>query len=128
MYDYLKSMKEDITEALENDYLYHYETPNAMAEDYDNIYNDLWLDDSVTGNGSGSYTFNRSEAKDYVLDNTDLLKEAYEEFGSLESLGTDFCSDDYEKMDVTIRCYLLSEALSDVIDDFKYWYELDHEL
>lgn len=77
----------------------------------------LWADDSVTGNCSGSYTFNSAKAKEYVMDNTDLLKESYEEFGCIDTLGNDFIEENYEKMDVTIRCYILSDCISNALDE-----------
>lgn len=77
----------------------------------------LFCEDKVTGNGSGSYTFSRFKAKEYVMDNTDLLKEAYEEFGCIDTLGNDFIEENYEKMDVTIRCYILSDCISNALDE-----------
>ena len=74
----------------------------------------LWVDDSVTGNGSGSYTMNTWEAEENLCHNLDLLGEALEEFG---------CSPDYlakngaEACDVTIRCYLLWQCIEKVLDD-----------
>ena len=53
-------------------------------EELEEIANDeLWVDDSVTGNGSGSYTFNREAAKEYVTrsdDGMDTLRDAVCDF------------------------------------------------
>ena len=91
----------------------------------------LWADDSVTGNCSGSYTFNYAKAKEYVLDNTDLLKESIEEFDSKDKLIDWFFDDDYESMDVAIRCYVLGSCINDALDeiDRKYndFYGVDRE-
>ena len=74
----------------------------------------MFISDSVTGNASGSYTFNTWQAEENLCHNLDLLKEACEEFGSdcniLESA---------EGCDVTIRCYLLSSALHEVLDELE---------
>lgn len=80
---------------------------------------DLFIDDSVTGNASGSYTFNSFIAKEYVLDNIDLLKESYECFDSIESLGNDFINEEWEHMDVTIRLYLLGSCIHEAIEEIK---------
>lgn len=45
---------------------------------------ELWTADSVTGNGSGSYTFSTWKAEEYLAHNWDILTEALEEFGMLE--------------------------------------------
>lgn len=108
--------------------IYNYITENygdikSELEDrdtfYESLYDQMFIDDSVTGNASGSYTFNRYQAREYILENEDLLREAYESFCQLDSLGDDFINEDYEKMDVTIRCYLLGGCLNDVLDDLE---------
>lgn len=63
---------------------------------------------SVTGNASGSYTFNTWKAEEYLCHNLNLLAEANEEFGS----NSDILSDGAEVCDVIIRCYLLSRAIN----------------
>ena len=77
------------------------------------LYDILWTEDSVTGNGSGSYTFNREEAGNNLIGNFDLLSEVFEEFGGAEELikkGEEAC-------DVSIRCYLLGGAIDEVVDE-----------
>lgn len=113
MYDYREAMKNDIQEAIENYNLSDYED---LDEAYEALYDDLWTDDSVTGNGSGSYTFNRAQAREYVLDNMDLVGEACKEFGVDGAiLGQKFMEEDYEYLDVTLRCFLLGEILTEVL-------------
>lgn len=115
-YNYMNAMTEDI-----RDYI----TENINREDYtedrdglEEYLNDtLWTEDSVTGNASGSYTFNRETAKEYVLDNIDLLKEAYTEFREKENIADVICDEDWESADVTIRCYLLGQAIAEALDD-----------
>ena len=118
-YNYRLEIKNDIYNYITE----NYEDIKSELEDrdsfYETLYDDLFIDDSVTGNASGSYTFNRYQAREYILDNEDLLREAYECFCQLDSLGDDFINEDYEKMDVTIRCYLLGECLNDVLDDLE---------
>ena len=74
----------------------------------------------MTGNGSGSYTFNRATAKEYVEDNMDLCLDACKEFGvdgadAFEKL----CSGEWEYFDVTIRCYLLGECIAAALDELE---------
>lgn len=77
------------------------------------LYDRLWVEDSVTGNASGSYTFNTYMAEEYLCHNIDLLKEALYEFG-YDKISLDKSA---EWFDVTIRCYVLSDAIGDIIDE-----------
>lgn len=121
-YDYYKAVKADVLDYIkENVDLSEYETLDELE---DELNDELWTADSVTGNASGSYTFDAWEAEENVCHNLDLLGEALAEFG---------CDPDYlsnngaEAADVTIRCYLLgsaiAEALQDIADDFDAAHE-----
>lgn len=115
-YNYLEELKSDVKNYIKevaSDYM----DCEDMDELRDELYDNLWDEDSVTGNGSGSYTFNREKAKEYVSDNMDLMVEAYKDFDSIESLVDDLEALDFETIDVTIRCYLLSQALDEVLED-----------
>jgi len=121
MYDYLDSMKQDILDELD-------EYPRDVGEsreDYERRLNDeLWANDSVTGNGSGSYTFSTWQAREYVQDwdrngdrNWDYLLDAVNEFGiGKAEFGTHLLDEDWEWCDVTIRCYLLGQAITKALD------------
>ena len=128
-YDYYANVKDDVLTYI-NDEI----RPGEFwdLDELESYLNDeLFCDGSVTGNGCGSYTRNRSQAKEYVLDNTDLLKESIEEFDSKDKLIDWFFDDDYESMDVTIRCYVLGSCINDTLDeiDRKYndFYGVDRE-
>lgn len=116
-YDYLEAMKSDVLD-------YIREEVNAGEfsdrEDLENKLNDdLFINDSITGNASGSYTFNSYTAKEYVFDNIDLLNEAITEFCEDDVIGEKFLNEEWEWMDVTIRCYLLGQAISEALDDIE---------
>lgn len=119
MYDYREAMTEDVKEWIkENVDLTEWTEDREGLEQQLN--DDLWTADSVTGNGSGSYTFNRVQASLYVLDNMDLLQEAIEEFATdPATVGDKFISEDWEWFDVTIRCYLLGSIISDVLNEME---------
>lgn len=122
MYDYEMAVREDVQQAIEDNYTED-EIIQHLAEDRDGwqeeLYDDLWVDDSVTGNASGSYTFNSYTAGANLVGNWGLLLEALEEFGdSSENViekGEEWC-------DVTIRCYVLGGALSSVLDEYEERY------
>lgn len=121
-YNYLEQIKKDINEYLCDNY-----TDGALREKlYDKeafseeLHEELWVSDAVTGNASGSYTFNTYLAEEYIAHNLDLLREAFDEFcddySSALAKGAEFC-------DVVIRCYLLDQAITQVLNDLEdeYW-------
>ena len=116
MYDYLESIKDDVIDSIKCDVELKKFTDRDELEEYLN--EELFDCDRVTGNASGSYTFNRAQAQEYIIDNMNLLNEACDEFETdAETVGEWFLSEDWEKMDVTIRCYLLSQAIGEALDD-----------
>ena len=111
-YDYNEAIREDVKEYIKNEIDLEEWRGNrdGLEEKLNHL---LWMVDSVTGNASGSYTFNTYEAEENICHNLDLLAEACEEFG----VSMDVLKDGAEACDVTIRCYLLSGAISDVLDE-----------
>lgn len=119
MYDYREAMTEDVKEWIEEN-VDLTEWTEDMEGLEQQLNDDLFTADSVTGNGSGSYTFNRVQASLYVLDNMDLLQEAIDEFSTdPATVGDKFISEDWEWFDVTIRCYLLGSIISDVLNEME---------
>lgn len=112
-YNYLESVKEDVKEYIKNEIELSDCTDRDELEEY--LDDTLWDQDSVTGNASGSYTFNTWQAEENICHNLDLLAEAMEEFCCEENpaeKGAEWC-------DVTIRCYLLNQAILEVLDDME---------
>lgn len=114
MYNYYENVKNDVENYIKENKEYFKATD---LEELEKELNDqCWINDSVTGNCSGSYTFNTYEAEKNLNGNWDLLQEALEEFG---------CSDvnpikrDAEWCDVTIRCYVLSQAISSLLEQME---------
>lgn len=124
-YNYLEAVTSDAKHViLENLDSWDFNDRDELEE----IANDkLWTDDSVTGNASGSYYFNSWYAEEDICHNWDLLEEAIDEFGG----DTDILRQGAEACDVTIRCYLLGQAISAAIDelenDGKITYPCDDE-
>lgn len=115
-YNYEEAVKEDVEQYISDNYdeeelIEKLADRDSFVEELDDI---LWAEDSVTGNGSGSYTFSTYKAEEYLCHNLDLLVEAVENFGGdmMETIkrGAENC-------DVTIRCNLLAQAISDVVDN-----------
>lgn len=109
-YEYLQNETEDVINYLKENYSIQTlsaKTSKDRDSFCDQLEDALYTEDSVTGNGSGSYTFNQIEAEQNLVSNWDLLKEAITE------LGPDFdpLAAGPEACDVLIRCYLLPEAI-----------------
>ena len=115
-YDYLEAVKEDVKSYIENEVELSDYSSREELESYLN--DELFVNDSVTGNGSGSYTFNTWQAEENICHNLDLLAEALEEFGCDEN----YLKKGAEACDVTIRCYLLGQAISEVLDKMEIDY------
>lgn len=112
-YNYYEAMKADVTDYIRNNIdLSDYEDRDEAEEA---LHDELWTADSVTGNGSGSYTFSTYKAEENLCHNLDLLAEACEEFGS----DMDILKSGAEACDVTIRCYLLGQTIAEVLDEME---------
>lgn len=113
-YEYLEQVTSDVKDYIvENIDLDNYEDCEELS---DYLNDALWIEDSVTGNASGSYYCNAWRAEEALTHNWDLLEEALEEFGegnlNAISKGAEWC-------DVTIRCYLLGRAISDALEELE---------
>lgn len=104
-YDYYSALVADIEQYIKDNDI------TADNADYNELYDKLFVEDSVTGNASGSYTFNRYRAEEYLCHNLELYVDACNEFGIEPVIK------EAEIMDVTIRCYLLGSALEAVLYD-----------
>lgn len=110
-YNYLEAVKERVALYIEDEVSFEdFEDRDELEEHLNDV---LWAEDSVTGNASGSYYCNAWKAADALAHNWDILQEALENFGDdsnpIEE-GEEWC-------DVIIRCYLLPDAISEVLDE-----------
>jgi hypothetical protein len=126
-YNYREAVAADILDYIRDNYTA--EEIRANLEDFrfrweEELRDDLWICDSVTGNASGSYYCNAYRAAEALAYNWDLLRDALYEFGFDDvnpiDKGEEWC-------DVTIRCYLLGECLAEVLDDLEEEIEREQE-
>lgn len=112
-YNYLEQVTSDAKEAILE---YMDEWDFSSRDELEQIAADeLWANDDVTGNASGSYYCNTWKAEEAICHNWDLLGEAIDEFGG----DTDILQQGAESCDVTIRCYLLGQAISAALDELE---------
>lgn len=116
-YDYYNAIREDVMKAIRERYDADElrEKMEDRARFAEELNDDLWTDDAVTGNGSGSYWFNSHKAAEALMFNLDLLGEAAEELGG----DMDVLKNGAEACDVTIRCYLLWWGIDKALDDLE---------
>ena len=119
-YNYLENVKADVKAWIEYNMDLAHDVYEGTFEDRDDIEeylnNTLWTEDSVTGNASGSYTFSTYEAEENLCHNWELIEEVAQEFG-YEPIITSSYEHSAEWWDVTIRCYLLGQAIAEVLDE-----------
>lgn len=117
IYDYRNAMREDVKEAV-SDFLQYNDVKDFSDIDdlRERMYDEFFTKDSVTGNGSGSYTFSTWQAEENLCHNTELLGEALQEFGC----DANYLEKGAEACDVIIRCYMLPEILGEVLGEMEY--------
>lgn len=112
-YDYLENVKEDVRNYIEENKIV---VTSSNREEVEQELNDtLFVNDRVTGNASGSYTFSTWQAEENLCHNFELLTEALNEF----CCDLSYLEKGAEACDVTIRCYLLGQAISEVLDEIE---------
>lgn len=123
MYDYKKAMKEDIKNYIIDNYMEP--QPGMTRDDYVEILeDDLWDVDEITGNGPYYYA-SEDECASYIGYGISELIEVFDEYGY------EFTKDMREKLkreparfvDCIIRCHLLNECVSEVVDELHYKWE-----
>lgn len=117
-YDYKEAMVEDIKDYInENINLDEFESRDELEE---TLNDDLWVEDSVTGNGSGSYTFDSHKSYENLKGDSnamDYIRDLVVSYGiSNDTVAEKFLDEDYEYWDVSIRCYLLGECIGEALD------------
>lgn len=121
-YDYMNAVCDDVREYIENEIDAADWTGDREGLE-EKLNDDLFVDDSVTGNASGSYFCNAYRAKEAFMSDPkaeDYFAECCTDFGmDAAEVGKHFIRGDYEYFDVTIRCYLLGQAISEVLNELE---------
>lgn len=107
--DYMTAVKAGALEAVEE--------YGGDFEEWESVYDALFVDDSVTGNGSGSYTFSRAEAAENVAGiiwDEDFAKRC-RDYG-WNGVPTE---EGPEAVDVIARCIALSELSGELCEAWE---------
>lgn len=107
--DYREQVLADAKEAIDDNSYYW--------EDWESTFDELFVDDSVTGNGSGSYTFSTAKAAEnvggWIFDYE--AQDAFKEYG-YEQIPIDMGP---EALDVIARCYWLDMVADELAEYYK---------
>ena len=112
-YNYQQAVIDDIKQYINDNNIIV--TEKNRDDIYDTLYDDLVNSDSVTGNASGSYTFNTWQAEENLCHDWDLMEEAGNELG----YDSDVLARGAEYLDVMIRFYLVGQVLGSVLDEIQ---------
>lgn len=113
MYNYMEAEKDEIREYIaDKEYYLSGLTRDEMEEKLNEW---LWRDGDVTEFAT------KEEAKEcFLADGFEYLRECAEEWGiAAETIGEKIIAGDYEYLDTTVREYLLSMCIAEVLDEYE---------
>lgn len=117
--DYYQQVKNDAIDAIDEQFDGGYLDGNT---EWDVVYDNLFVDDNVTGNGSGSYFFNAAKAREAVADaiwDKKILNVLSEIGCDGEQVAQYLREGEAEALDVTIRCAILGEVYGEIEKHFS---------
>lgn len=117
--DYYQQVKNDAIAAIDEQFDRGYWDSDT---EWDVVYDNIFVDDGVTGNGSGSYFFNAAKAREAVTDAIwdKRILDALEQIGcDGDAISQYLRDDDPESLDVCIRCAMLGEVYGEIEDYFS---------
>lgn len=124
-YDYLEAVIEDVKQYIEDEIdLTEWRGNRDGLEE--KLNDDLFVNDSVTGNTSGSYYCNTWKAEEALAHNLELIEEVAEEWGIEPTISAGY-EHGAEWWDVSIRCYFLGQAIGEVLDELEEEFEEEEE-
>ena len=125
-YNYLEAVIEDVKQYIEDEIdLTEWRGNRDGLEE--KLNDDLFVNDSVTGNASGSYYCNTWKAEEEALaHNLELIEEVAEEWGIEPTISAGY-EHGAEWWDVTIRYYYLGQAIGEVLDELEEELEEEEE-
>ena len=112
MYNYREEEIKDILDYIDTEInLEEYEDEEELL----NLFDELWDEDTVTGNQSGYMT--EKEHEHFIAENFQLVKDAMESFGYQIKDIPD--KNPCTWLDTLIRCYLLNDCLHEALERLK---------
>lgn len=120
-YDYYVCVEDDILNYLQ-DYSSEEILEMTSEENFDatqeKLYDELWAEDGITGNGWDGYNMNADEKAEAVGANLELLADALDEFGCDAECYRKALKD-MNYADATIRCYVLGSCINSALKNMR---------
>lgn len=120
-YDYYVCVEDDVLNYLQ-DYTIEEIAEMTSDENFDatqeKLYDDLWAEDGITGNGWDGYPMDDDRKAEAVGANLELLADALDEFGCDAECYRKALKD-MNYADATIRCYVLGSAIYSALKKMK---------
>ena len=120
-YNYLEAVTSDV-----KDYILRNFNKDELKQELndrenfeENLHDEMWDQDCITGNGEWGYNISKKTAETYIGQNLDLAGEVMEEF----SITLKMIKEGYRftkganYLDTAIRCYVLREAVSNAVTE-----------
>jgi hypothetical protein len=115
-YDYYTAMYNDIADYVKDNNINLSEYGDNIEDITEKLSDELWGEDSITGNGGFGYDSN-SNCEEYLCHNLDILFEAIYDF-DFDTNYHHLDKDNLPKtLDSLIRCYLLNSVLYTYVKD-----------
>ena len=117
--DYYQQVKNDAIAAIDEQFDCGYWDGDT---EWDVVYDNIFVDDAVTGNGSGSYFFNAAKARENVADaiwDEKILDALYNIGCDGDQIAQYLRDGEAEALDVCIRCAMLGEVYGEIEDYFS---------
>ena len=118
-YDYKKAIIQDIKQYIKDNHWVEncYDNDKDYYENLDILYDEVWAEDSITGNGFNYYDTEK-KCQEYIASNLALYFQAANDFCDFPNDGTPWIyKNPAQHMDATIRCYLLRECLEEACEE-----------
>ena len=120
-YDYYIEVQNDVENWIElNDDLFNMSNFDNKDDAAEYLYDQMWDDDSITGNGPDGYA-DEYLCEEFLCHNLDLLIEAMREFDVMHDPFSIRSYIDNHRLarylDCTIRCYVLGQVIDRVLEN-----------
>ena len=120
-YDYYECVEDDVLNYLQ-DYTNEELKEMTSEENFDTaqetLYDELWAEDGITGNGWDGYPMSDDKKAEAVGANLELLADALDEFGCDAECYRKALKD-MNYADATIRCYVLGSAIHSALKKMR---------
>lgn len=123
-YNYLEAVCNDVRKEIVKFWVDKFDIFETLDELRETLYDVLRPSSHVTGDASGTYTFSRWQAEEYLAHNWDVLEEACAALG--KDMG-EVVKKGAENADVLIRCFYLGAAIDKVLPDFEKYFNAVHK-